>query len=81
MTMQELELDILNDLKELGDANNQHEHPANCRCLLHQKKELQMMTDVPEVPNMNIITFKDEDCHGETPELVVKGFNVKEMVK
>ena len=28
-----------------------------------------------------VITFKDEDCHGETPELVVKGFNVKEMVK
>jgi len=48
------------EVKELGDANNQHEHPANCRCLLHQKKELQMMTDVPEVPNMNIITFKDE---------------------
>ena len=27
------------------------------------------------------ITFKDEDCHGEAPELVVKGFNVKEMTK
>ena len=27
------------------------------------------------------INFKDEDCHGETPELVVKGFNVKEIVK
>ena len=27
------------------------------------------------------ITFKDEDCHGEVPELVVKGFNVKEVVK
>ena len=27
------------------------------------------------------INFKDEDCHGKTPELVVKGFNVKEIVK
>lgn len=47
------------EVKELGDGNNQQEHPANCRCQLHQKKELQMMTEVPEVPNMNIITFKD----------------------
>ncbi len=47
------------EVKELGNGDNQLEHPADCRCQLHQNKELQMMTELLPTPNLNVVTFKD----------------------